>query len=178
MLPAGTALDGVNVPNILGGNSIAAALTLLARLRAIDERGRLTPSGRDMQRLPLHPRLARLMLAARGSQEAAAACADGTIHIWNLPTVSKAKERAILPAVGGAVHSVAFTKDGATLAAGWDPHAGARSSNAAAARIQRPPAGEAFIEVANRASYTCDRLVLGPWRVITVRTAWRCDRWQ
>ncbi len=54
---------------------IDAALTLLARLDAIDASGRLTPLGRDLRRLPLHPRLGRLLLAAHGSMQAAEACA-------------------------------------------------------------------------------------------------------
>jgi ATP-dependent helicase HrpB len=55
--------------------ALAAALALLVRLGAFDPNDGLTPTGRDMQRFPLHPRLARLILAARGSEEAAAACA-------------------------------------------------------------------------------------------------------
>ncbi len=52
-----------------------AALTLLARLGALDEREHLSPLGARLQRLPLHPRLARVLLAAGGSARAAAACA-------------------------------------------------------------------------------------------------------
>lgn len=52
---------------------LEAALALLARLGAIDPR--LTATGRQMQRLPVHPRLARILLAAGGSRAAAAACA-------------------------------------------------------------------------------------------------------
>lgn len=51
-----------------------AALTLLERLGAI-ERGRLTDVGRRMHQLPLHPRLARILISAGGSREAALACA-------------------------------------------------------------------------------------------------------
>jgi ATP-dependent helicase HrpB len=58
--PAADALDG--------------GLDLLERLGAFDERG-LTAIGREMPRLPLHPRLARILLAAGGSREAALACA-------------------------------------------------------------------------------------------------------
>jgi len=38
---------------------------LLARLGALDERRRLTALGRDMSRLPVHPRLGAMLLAAR-----------------------------------------------------------------------------------------------------------------
>ncbi len=50
------------------------SLDLLRRLGAV-EHGRPTRLGRAMRRLPLHPRLARVVLGARGSAEAAAACA-------------------------------------------------------------------------------------------------------
>ena len=53
---------------------IASAMSLLARLGAIDG-GRVTDMGRLMQRLPLHPRLARVLIAAHGSFEGTAACA-------------------------------------------------------------------------------------------------------
>jgi ATP-dependent helicase HrpB len=43
--------------------SLAAAQTLLAQLGAIDERGDLTEVGSTMLRFPLHPRLARLLVA-------------------------------------------------------------------------------------------------------------------
>lgn len=50
-----------------------AALSLLARLGAVAG-GELTPLGRRMQPLPLHPRLARILLAAPG-RDTAIACA-------------------------------------------------------------------------------------------------------
>ena len=53
---------------------ITAATSLLARLGAV-EHGRLTDIGRLLQRLPLHPRLARILLEAHGSFEGCAACA-------------------------------------------------------------------------------------------------------
>ncbi|MCC7044544.1 MAG: DEAD/DEAH box helicase [Acidobacteria bacterium] len=54
---------------------LEAALSLLRRLDAVDAEGHLTPSGRQLQRLPLHPRLARLLVAAAGAPEAARAVA-------------------------------------------------------------------------------------------------------
>jgi len=51
-----------------------ASLGLLQRLGAQRE-GRPTPLGRAMRRLPLHPRLARVVLGSRGSTEVTAACA-------------------------------------------------------------------------------------------------------
>ena len=53
---------------------VNSAMALLARLGAVDA-GQITVLGRDMQRLPLHPRLARTLIAARGSFEGSAACA-------------------------------------------------------------------------------------------------------
>jgi ATP-dependent helicase HrpB len=55
-------------------DGVASALDLLARLGAIED-GRMTPLGVEMQRLPLHPRLARILLAARGGWDAALSCA-------------------------------------------------------------------------------------------------------
>ena len=56
---------------------IEAALALLVRLGAIDRVAapRLTPLGRHLARISLHPRLARILLDGRGAPEVAAACA-------------------------------------------------------------------------------------------------------
>ncbi len=51
-----------------------AALELLRRLGAIEGR-RLTEVGDQMRQLPLHPRLARVLIAAGGSREAIELCA-------------------------------------------------------------------------------------------------------
>ena len=53
---------------------MASALALLQRLGAVAA-VRSRRSGAQMQRLPLHPRLARVLIAARGSFEGCAACA-------------------------------------------------------------------------------------------------------
>jgi ATP-dependent helicase HrpB len=58
-----------------GRDRVEAALELLERLGAI-HRGSVTPLGRRMQRLPLHPRLSRILLEAGGAREAAMACAQ------------------------------------------------------------------------------------------------------
>jgi ATP-dependent helicase HrpB len=44
---------------------LAQARELLARLGALSSDGRITPHGRDMARLPVHPRLAHMLLKAR-----------------------------------------------------------------------------------------------------------------
>jgi ATP-dependent helicase HrpB len=54
--------------------AVDAALTLLARLDAIRD-GALTDIGRAMKRLPVHPRLARMLVAANGARPMAQACA-------------------------------------------------------------------------------------------------------
>src|SRR5678815_3939093 len=56
---------------------VEAALRLLVRLGAIDgvAAPRLTALGRQLVRVPLHPRLARILLDGHGAPELAAACA-------------------------------------------------------------------------------------------------------
>jgi ATP-dependent RNA helicase HrpB len=54
--------------------AIEAAMTLLARLDAV-KAGALTDLGGQLRRMPLHPRLARMLLAANGAREMAQACA-------------------------------------------------------------------------------------------------------
>jgi len=55
-------------------SAVDAALDLLTRLGAVAE-SRITALGRRMQTLPLHPRLARILIDANGAREAALACA-------------------------------------------------------------------------------------------------------
>ena len=55
-------------------HTIEAAFELLRRLGALDGT-RLTDVGRRMQHLPLHPRLARILLAGDGAGDVALACA-------------------------------------------------------------------------------------------------------
>jgi len=57
-----------------GDDRLAAALALLVRLGAVRD-GVLTDAGRQMLRLPLHPRLARMLIAANGAWQMAQACA-------------------------------------------------------------------------------------------------------
>jgi ATP-dependent helicase HrpB len=56
------------------GERLSAALRLLDALGA-SAAGRILPEGAAMQRLPVHPRLARVLLAAGGGARAASACA-------------------------------------------------------------------------------------------------------
>jgi ATP-dependent helicase HrpB len=55
-------------------DAVDAALALLDRLGALRD-GRLTAIGEQIQRLPLHPRLARMLVAAGGARAMAQACA-------------------------------------------------------------------------------------------------------
>ena len=55
-------------------DAVAAARRLLQRLGALDGSA-LTSLGRQMQTLPLPPRLARILIEARGARDAARACA-------------------------------------------------------------------------------------------------------
>ena len=55
-------------------DALAAGMELLERLGALDGNG-LTPLGRRMHRLPIHPRLARILIAAGGTRSAALGCA-------------------------------------------------------------------------------------------------------
>lgn len=61
-------LDQPPVPHL------ATAYELLFQLGAVDECKRITALGREMVRLPLHPRLARLVLAAQEQGLSAAGC--------------------------------------------------------------------------------------------------------
>ena len=55
--------------------AIDAALILLRRLGAIDERESLTPTGRALRRFPLHPRLGTILLNGQAAPAIARACA-------------------------------------------------------------------------------------------------------
>ncbi len=72
--------------------TLASARDLLRRLDALDDKGRVTAHGREMARLPLHPRLAHMMVAAR--------------QLGCLPLAADLaallSERDLLRAVGGA----------------------------------------------------------------------------
>ena len=54
--------------------ALAQARELLIGLDALDADGRITPAGRELARLPLHPRLAHMVCQARAMGSAALAC--------------------------------------------------------------------------------------------------------
>jgi ATP-dependent helicase HrpB len=53
----------------------AQARELLRELEAIDDAGRITPQGRSLAELPLHPRLSHMLMAARGDRSRRTAAA-------------------------------------------------------------------------------------------------------
>jgi ATP-dependent helicase HrpB len=55
---------------------VEAALRLLQRLDAVDAGWRITALGRQLARMPLHPRLARILVDGRAAPEVAAVCAS------------------------------------------------------------------------------------------------------
>jgi ATP-dependent helicase HrpB len=59
--------------------SIDSAQTLLRRLNALDASGRLTSTGRKMAALPLHPRLARLVVESSARGVASDGCAVAAV---------------------------------------------------------------------------------------------------
>ncbi len=81
---AGLALElslwGAASPESLGwldpppAGAYEQALALLTDLGAVDDQGRITEHGRRMAQLPVHPRLAHMLLAAQGEGQEAAAC--------------------------------------------------------------------------------------------------------
>jgi len=79
-------------------DATAAALHLLRALGATDASSKLTSLGRDLHRLPLHPRLARVLLAANGAHTAARACAVLTERHY-LPALGRATTCDLLMAV-------------------------------------------------------------------------------
>jgi ATP-dependent RNA helicase HrpB len=54
--------------------SVAQARDLLTRLGALDAAGRITPHGKQMAELPLHPRLSHMLLKAESPQATTLAC--------------------------------------------------------------------------------------------------------
>jgi ATP-dependent helicase HrpB len=81
---AGLALElavwGIDAPDALGwldqppAAAFAIARQLLFELGALDEAGKVTAHGRHMADLPLHPRLAHMLLAARKKKMGRTAC--------------------------------------------------------------------------------------------------------
>lgn len=73
---------------------LATAQELLQQLGALDAQGMITPLGRHMVALPLHPRLSRLLLAAQEIGQTAAACALAA-RLANRSTAGRAIEQTV-----------------------------------------------------------------------------------
>jgi ATP-dependent helicase HrpB len=84
--------------------ALEAAETLLRRLGATDAAGRVTEVGRSMLRLPLHPRLARIVVEAESRGVAREACAVAAL-------ISERDIRASRVAFGGASRAEARGRD-------------------------------------------------------------------
>ena len=70
----GTPPGKLMFPDAPPDGALASARSLLNDLGAMDETGAITPLGARMSKLGAHPRLAAMMLAAKGGADAALAC--------------------------------------------------------------------------------------------------------
>jgi ATP-dependent helicase HrpB len=121
--------------------SIDRAVALLQRLELV-RAGRLTPLGERVRRLPLHPRLGRMLVAAGGATEMARACA-------------LLSERHLLPA-----HAVTTTSDLLSALDRWDavsPHV-ARAAQFIAACVLRQAQGASSASGGPRTTRLAQRL--------------------
>lgn len=66
--------DALSWPDMPPAAAFAAARQLLMRLEALDEKGRVTPHGREMAGLGMHPRLAHMILKGRRLKAGSTAC--------------------------------------------------------------------------------------------------------
>lgn len=71
----GTAATDLGFLDPPPARALAEASALLVELGALDRVGRISPQGRAMAQLPVHPRLARMIVAAEPRARAAIACA-------------------------------------------------------------------------------------------------------
>jgi ATP-dependent helicase HrpB len=108
-------------------DALDAALALLARLGLI-ERGALTATGEQVRHLPLHPRLARMLVAAGGARQIARACALlSERHLMPARTASTSSDllsaiddwRAVPPRVQRVADQIARSADFKRQSADW-----------------------------------------------------------
>jgi ATP-dependent helicase HrpB len=95
---------------------VEAALRLLQRLGACGSDGRITQLGRQLQRVPLHPRLARILIDGRGAPEVAAACASLSEGrpgqpAFHLQHIAAELQRAARAAIGESLKSHATDRE-------------------------------------------------------------------
>src|SRR5512134_2545004 len=72
------------------GRAIADGYQLLAELNAVDERNALTATGRELAKLPLDPRIGRMLIAARDQQ-----CLSEMLVIASALSVQDPRERPL-----------------------------------------------------------------------------------
>jgi ATP-dependent helicase HrpA len=72
------------------GRAVADGYQLLAELNAVDERNELTETGRELARLPLDPRIGRMLLAARDHQ-----CLHEMLVVASALSVQDPRERPL-----------------------------------------------------------------------------------
>jgi len=93
------ALWGESEPDTLGwldpppAGAYAQARMLLTDLGALDDKGRITAHGRRVAELPLHPRLAHMLMRAHEAGQTGAACALAAILSERDPVRFKGSER-------------------------------------------------------------------------------------
>ena len=82
-------------------HALDSAFGLLDRLGAIDAAGRLTAIGRTLQRLPIHPRLGRMLVAGQATPLIAKACALLAERHVRVPRQAAATSCDLLSALDG-----------------------------------------------------------------------------
>ena len=82
-------------------HALDSAFSLLERLGAIEPAGRLTSIGRTLQRLPIHPRLGRMLIAGHASPLIARACALLAERHVRVPARAAATSCDLLSALDG-----------------------------------------------------------------------------
>jgi ATP-dependent helicase HrpB len=82
-------------------HALDSAFSLLERLGAIDATGRLTAIGRTLQRLPIHPRLGRMLVAGHATPLVARGCALLAERHVRVPARAAATSCDLLSALDG-----------------------------------------------------------------------------
>ncbi len=104
VLAWGASLESFEWFEAPSADRLEAARRLLQRLGAVDGAGRVTALGRQLQRIPLHPRLARILIDGCGALEIASICAslsDRSPAGPHLKQLGEDLRRAASAALGG-----------------------------------------------------------------------------
>lgn len=124
--------------------ALAQARDLLRELGAIDTSNRITPLGRKLAALPMHPRLAHLLLIAQERGDASVGCDIAALLSERDIYTSGARETVELSARVEALAAFRARGNAGARAFGADPDSCARVDRAAKQwrRLLRLPAGE------------------------------------